>query len=165
MKAKIQQYPLAFTLGFFFIVSQILLVIIYLRHDTDLELAKVIRDMGMWVVLLAFLYKTLIFLTLLMTANKNKLDRSWNWQQGVTASLFLYTFVAVQVGAGQAITSPIWSIMWYEIWVQMVLSCATVSWYVIRYRIRPVLRACRVDGRFCGWTNLYQLLKGEDSVG
>src|SRR6188768_1302032 len=91
----IRKHSLAINLSLIFLVSQIALLIIYLHQDSSLAFATtVVRDIGMWVIFLAFLYTIFILAVLLLTDGKNKLDRAWNWQQASTAALFLYTFIA-----------------------------------------------------------------------
>jgi len=162
MIAFIRKYSLAINLSITFLISQLVLIAIYIHQDSDIAFATtIVRDIGMWVILLAFVYKIFILAILLLTDGKNKLDRAWNWQQASTAALFLYTFIAFTMPAGTTLRSPVWTFIWYEIWVQLVMSCATVSWYVVRFRLRPIYDSCKIDGRFCGWQNLWGMLRGE----
>lgn len=160
MKRFIATYPLATSIGVLFAGAQIILILIYQGSNTSGDFGDLVREIGRWIVLMALLYKIFIAMSLLVTANKNKLDKAWNWNQASIASYFLYAFISQSMDPGETRRSVFWSVIWYEIWVQMALSCAVVSYYVVKYRIAPMWGICFIDGKFCGWRSFWYLLRG-----
>lgn len=145
-----------------FVVLEIIYVATILSADSGADFGREIRVIGAYVVLFTAIYKFIITGALLATGNKDSLDRAWNWCQGSIAIFFLYLYLAIDVLGRGTTTSYFWSTIWYQILVQMFLSCGVVLYYFIRLRLLPIFHTCTLDGEFCGWKNLWLMLHGED---
>lgn len=143
-----------------FLITQAILLFLWFWFD-ERHFVDLVRDVGLIGIIFAAIYKELIWLIQWITPNKNTLDRAWLWQTQATAVLFLYAAVAWATSLDDE--HPIlFAILWFEIWSQIAISASFVLYYLYIERFLPVLRACRVDDRFCGFRNLYAMLRGQE---
>lgn len=122
-------------------VALIQLVLIYLyfyanQDGQHLRFYQVVRDLGKWGILVAFVYKETLVGLMLLTRPKTPLDRRWIWHTQAMAFLMLQAFVTFQYPAFLGRHVVAWSVVWFNVWMQILWSAAEVLYYLWRERGR-----------------------------
>jgi hypothetical protein len=121
------------------VLVQLLLIYLYFYANQDgqhIRFYQVVRDVGKWGILVAFVYKEIVVGLMLLTRPKTPLDRRWIWQTQAMALLMLQAFVTFQYPTFLGRHVVAWSVVWFNVWMQILWSSAEVLYYLWRERGR-----------------------------
>lgn len=143
------------------LLAQLILLLLGARADSRDEWVYLFRQVGAIGIIGTAIYKSLSWAIMALSGNKSPLDRWWLWNQAWIIVLFVYAASLNLFPESAENHYVLFSILWYEIFIQIFISAGAVLYYVYRERFQPVLHLCSLDG-WCGWRQLYRMLRGEE---
>lgn len=142
----------------FFILTQIAIAYTSVHASRD-ELTTLLREVGKWGILATLVYKEITITIMALTYNKNHLDRAFIWHLQGVACLFGYGFALGQWGPFIQRHYYIFTVLWFQLWVQVLWSAVMVLYYIWTERLRPIYRLCKEEG-WCGWKVCIRVMRG-----
>lgn len=128
-------------------------------HDTVI---RILTDVGIVGIFFAFVYKETIWIIQMMTSRRNDFDRMWLWQTQATALLFLFALWLNIIDEKFLFRHDIVvTVIWFEIWAQVMVSAMFVLYYAFTLRVIPAIRNCRENDKLCTFATLRRHLSGE----
>jgi hypothetical protein len=128
-------------------------------YRAQAEFISYIREVGSWGILFTVFYKEFTWIIMIVTAHKNRLDLAFLWHLQAISCLFIYAHFLYNDSNVLAARPLLSVVLWYECWIQVCASAGVVLYYVVKHRVIPSFKTCRIDGKWCGWKRFLHILR------
>lgn len=143
--------------GTIFALLQAILVVLYWRLSHQ-DFVALVRDLGTWAILVVFVYKEIIFGVMAITYSKDRLDRCFIWQIQAIAGVALFAWWANYHPDFYLRHFLAMSVLWAELWFQMLWSCIETIQALWVQRLQYVYLYFRTNGFRLTVRNMRQVM-------